>query len=126
MNENTEIFKNKLFYNTICVLGLILLVFTGIYFGYTYKENEQYFQSREISYVKYINTKFLYNIEYTNNKDYANNLSNRIFNITFILVIIGILLVEYGYRNTHKYNYNESLKERIKNWYKRVKEHDNT
>jgi hypothetical protein len=113
---------SKLLYTLLALIGVLFILFTGIYWGYTFKENEQYFYKNvtEIKAVNYLNNKYTY--DFTSVDNYSDILSSRITNVSLLLVTIGIIILEVGNRNLHKYKYDKPLKQRIIEWYKRLKE----
>lgn len=117
-----DFFISKIMYNLIALIGFLLIFFTGLYYGYTFNENQQYFYTNltEIKAVNYLNNKFVYNFdEYKGT--YGDNIAPRIMWVVIILTIIGVLFLETGYRMGSKYKYKKSLKERIKIFYNNIK-----
>lgn len=120
--ETYDFYISKIMFNLIAIFGLLTLVITGIYWGYTFKENEQYINvsTREIQLINIINKEITYNFEPNLNKKYGEEISPRIFNIVIIGVILSMLLIEIGYRNSCKYKYSKPFKQRFKEFIQRL------
>lgn len=127
MDENDlkryDFFISKTMFNLIALFGFLIIFITGMYWGYTFKENEQYFNKSvsEIKIVTYINEKYTYNFIPDNNKKYGDQLATRITIISLILITLGIVLLEIGYRNSTKYKHDKPFRQRIKEFYFRIK-----
>ena len=118
-----DFFISKTMFNLIALFGFLILFVTGIYFGYTFKENEEYINlyTKEIQLIKYINNKYTYNFISDSDKKYSEEIASRISNVVILFSIIGILFLEIGYRNSNKYKYNKSIKERLKQFIQKIK-----
>jgi hypothetical protein len=121
--ETYDFFISKTMFNLIALFGFLLIFLTGVFWGYTFKENEQNFNTevKEIKFVKYIHSKYIYNFIPNPEVQYGDEISKRISIVTLTLIFIGTLLLEIGYRGSCKYKYNKSLKQRIKYFIEKTK-----
>lgn len=125
-NDKYDFFISKTMYNLIALFGFLLVFLTGIFWGYTLHENEQYFNTsvKEIRFVKFIDSKYVYNFIPNEKLNYGDELSKRITTVTICLIIISILLLEIGYRGSNKYKNPKSLIQRIKDFKEKTKVDD--
>ncbi len=121
--KQLDFIASKLLYNIVALFGFLIIFCTGMYWGYTFHENEQYFNTeiKEIKFIEYINTKYTYNFIPNKNLKYSDELASRITTVTILLIILGIILLELGYKFSAKYKYKNSLKQRIINLYNAIK-----
>ena len=122
-----DFFISKTMFNLIALFGFLVVFLTGLFYGYTFSENKQYFDGNatEIKIVNYLNTKYTYNfIPSTDERTYSGQLAGRITNIVIVLIIIGVLLLEIGYRGSAKYKYPTTLIQRFKNFRAKIKERE--
>jgi len=124
--QKYDFIVSKTMYILVTLFGVILIFISGIFWGYTFKENEQYFYTdiREIQIVKYLNTKYTYNFIPNTDEKYGDKIAYRIMVITLFLFFIGIVLTETGNRMGYKYKYDKPFLVRLKNWYYRIKKYE--
>lgn len=131
--QKYDSFLNKQLFNIIALFGFLIIFLTGMFYGYTLKENEQYLTSNELKFITYINNKYTYNFipetdtKYNgkfNDAYYSFKLSYRITNVVIIFLCIGLFLFLYGNKKSYKYENKKSLIQRIKDYYKKLKESD--
>jgi hypothetical protein len=123
--QSYDFFISKVLYTLIALFGFLTIFFTGLYYGYTFHANEQYFYTNltEIKAVSYLNNKFVYNFgEYKGT--YGDAIAPRIMMVTTILTIIGVILLEVGYRMGSRYKYKDSFKQRLRNFYQNLKKEE--
>lgn len=118
-----DFYISKIMFNLIALFGFLLVFIAGMYWGYTFKENDRYINvsTREIMLVNTINSKYTYNFIHNENKKYGEEIAPRIANIVSLLSFIGILLLEIGYRNACKYKYDKPIDVRFKEFIERIK-----
>jgi len=118
-----DFFISKIMFALMALLGILVLFFSGVYWGFTYHENMDYINvsTKEIKYIETINTKYTYNFIHDENKKYGDEVAPRIFKVVMFFVIISCLLIEIGYRYGAKYQYKDTFIERIKKLFKKIK-----
>lgn len=118
-----DFFISKIMYNLIALIGFLIIFMTGMFYGYTFHQNEQYFNTdvKEIRFIEYINQKYTYNFIPNKELKYSDELAKRILTVTYIFIFIGVLLLEIGYKFNNKYKYNKSLSLRLKEFYEKIK-----
>jgi hypothetical protein len=120
--KNYDFFINKALFNLIALFGFLIIFLTGMYYGYTLKENSEYLQAKETKFINNINNKYTYNFIPNENKKYGDEISSRITNVILLFITIGIFLLLYGIKKSYKYEYNnKSFKEKLKILIKKLK-----
>jgi len=121
--KDYDFFISKIMYNLIALCGFLIIFMTGVYWGYTFHENNQYFNPsvNEIRFVEYINTKYTYNFVHNEELRYGDELSKRITLVAIGLMLVGTPLLEIGYRGSARYAYKKPFKQRFKEFLARLK-----